>query len=948
MRRAVVAVAALFAASLLAALVHPVLSAEPGLPKITGSVPRYGADAARAFGVKDLKALTEPMDDDGVAVIVPSRDRIYQLYNFVEDPLYGDLGVIERDLETFKVTRSKIIADRAASLANGPNGAEWVSTVDHKNGRLIIAYSPPGGLQGRAGGQMPGFITLDLNTFDHVDSTFPNVLADMGGALLPVAGLEYDEGTDTVLMLQPFSHGVGSLGNALFLSGWSADELLRGGELPQVTPRPIRACRRDPLNDNNSQYLSPILIASGPDLDGDGSIKTWVTIPCYSSTFSTNVVIVRMDRDTALDPHATQEKAVVAPAGVTNWAFDTRHGRLFLVNNSAETDAWVYEVSTNAFVGIIALSPRGRYEANSLSLGVDEVSGRLYGRAESYGLMITAAAQDPVPQADVYPRLSAGGSFRLLVDAKRNRLLSLPGTSGSSGTPGDAYEVIDIPPPLPAPPRQDPDTRTAQVDEQPGKTVAQYSGNASAYGLRVLLSRGISGAIPTNGNNEAGQFIRDVNSYCGFTDRELVLARVAKTEMSNNSRFARAAAVDPDNATIIDLKAPSRCDAYNAYTGNIGSLQQALGMLATTGVLGDLDRAGVPASESVNNTLSPRTTWDYRPADCSTPNGEDEAGPNSSPLVGSTSVDCGDGDEIKATAESRAKPLDLADVHASKAKAWTTVKRDKDKGLVSTATARLEGVRIGEVSIGYIENSATSYAKGRTGTARTEFEKPRIGYVSGPNIPSCTDACDIDRVLKQLNVVLSGRAEFRRIEPESRLAKGTPGGYEAGIIKSEKQQASDNSLTGDKSVEIPALELVVYNDNAHIGRARQVYQFAGVRADSHYGIQLAGAGSPGGGAGVGDVIDGVTGDVVESVGELPNGGVPLKVHVPGGENIIKRTVRQTFDYADYSLRIIFNNPREAMVMATVWLLMWGPYVASRRRRALKAVTAASPEGTRIP
>ncbi|MDQ1444651.1 MAG: hypothetical protein QOI20_1115, partial [Acidimicrobiaceae bacterium] len=484
----------------------------------------------------------------------------------------------------------------------------------------------------------------------------------------------------------------------------------------------------------------------------------------------------------------------------------------------------------------------------------------------------------------------------------------------------------------------------------PGKTIAQFSGNASAYGLRVLLARGLAGAAPSNGNSSLGPLYRDVNSYCGFTDRELVLARVSKTEFSNNSRFARAAAVDPDNATVVDLAAPSRCDIYNKYTGGetfSGGAQALLPFLQTTGVLGEVDKSA-PASQAINDAIGPHTTWDYSPADCSSANGDDQAGPNSKPLVGATSVSCTKENEISAAAESRVKPSDQLDVTVAKATSSTKVKRDSNKGLVSTATSRLEGVKIGEISIGYIENTATSFAKGRKGLAGTEFDKPKIGFVDGPGVVACTDHCDVDTVLKSLNTALSGRAEFRRISPEPQLAHGSPGGYEAGILKSEKQQASDNSLTGDKSVEIPALEMVVYNDNAAIGRARQVYQFAGVRADSHYGIQLAGVGSSectSCALDVGTTIDQATGDVAAGL-PLPNDGVPLAVRMPGpsGENPVRRAIRQTAAGIDYSLRIIFSNPREAMLMATVWLLMWGPFVASRRRRALRAVIAADPEG----
>lgn len=940
-RRLAVVCALLLLAGLLALAAAPAQSAEDDLPKITGKLPRFGADAAKALGVENLE---ESVADakSGMVMAYPKLDRLYQAYNMSHGPVADGVGIIERDLGTLKLTRVLHIPRRQLNLANGSNGVEWVGTFDYRNDRLLFTYKPTGDLMDRD----PGLLNIDLRSLTYVDVQFPSGTVGTAGLFNHISGMEYDESTDTLLVLQAGSHTSMSLSNVLTLSGWTGEELRQGGRLPARAPRPIRACRRDPLNDNSSLYMSPILVAQAPDLENGGALKTWVMVPCYSNSYSTNVVIVRMDRDTALNPNSTQERAVVAPAGVSNWAVDSKHGRMYLINNSSETDAWVYEAASNAFVGIIALSPKFVFEANSLSLGVDETSGRLYGRSFSYGLTITAAAQDPVPQADAYPRLAAAGAFRLAVDPKRNRLFSLPGDYSSDGA-GKEYEIIEVPAFRPPPPRENPDSRTADIDEQPGKTVAQYGGNASAYGLRVLLARGVSGAVPSNGSPPVGDVYKNINSYCGFTDREMILARVSKTELSNTSRFARASAVELDNATVIDLGSPSRCDVHNQYSSEevSGGIDDVFKMFHTTGVLGDLDRAGAPASGTVNDVVGPRTTWDYTAADCSRRDGDDEAGANSKPLVGDTGVDCDEASEITAKAESRMRPVEGLDIRIGRATTSTKVKLDKTKGLVSTATARLEKVQIGDISIGYISNSATSFAKGRKGTAGTEFAAPSLGYVSGPGIPSCTDRCNVDQVIRAINTVLAGRAELRRVAPEQAFAEGSPGGYQAGIIKSEKQQASDNSLSGDKSVEVPAFELIAYNDNTRVGRARQVYQFAGVRADSHYGIQFAGPGSDGRIPGVGDVIDGATGDIAPALGDLPNGGEPLKVRIPGaGENVIKRTIRQTADYADYSLRIIFNNPREAMVMATVWLLMWGPFVASRRRRALKAVTASKPQG----
>lgn len=945
-RRMAMATVVLFVAGLLGLAIVPALSSEPGLPKITGSLPRFADDAAHALGYADGAALAAASDtatQSGVGFIDAKLDRLYQLYNLTSGPQSAGLALVERDLNGLNVTRTLVVAGHRAMMAHVVNGTEWVSAVDDKADRLYLAYERSGGPLGALASpaptqDMPGLLGIDLHTLTYTDSTFPDVVASAADSTLIIVGLEYDESTDTLLALQDVHDNSSQLANGLVLVGWSAADLTKGGPLPQVTPRIVKACKRDPVSAGESPYLTPILIGSAPDPADSGKVKTWVTFPCYSTAYSSNVVIVRLLRSSALAPDASDERVVVAPAGVVNWAEDGAHGRLFLVNDSAEADAWVYELSSSAFVGILALSPRNTREAASMALGVDEATGRLYGRAPSYGLFVAAGAQDPVPQADVYPRLGAASAYRLLVDGRRNRVFSLVGSPKSGGA-AKAYDIITVPPPPPPPPPDNPDSRTAQVDEAPGKTAHQFGGNASAYGLRVLLSRGVAGAVPTNGNSDAADLNQGVNSDCGFTDRELVLARVSKTELSNTSKFARAAALDADSATIVDSSTPSRCDIYNSYkSGPAGPIAP---FLDTPGLLGTVDQHA-PASSTLDSAAGPHTAWDYSPADCTTDDGQANAGPNTKALAGPASVDCTKDDEISAAAEGRAKPGDGLDVTVSRAVASTKVRLDDTRGVITTATSRLEGVRIGDISIGYIAGSATSFAHGRAGTAGTEF-KTAIGYVDGPGLPSCTDACDVDSVITALNSALAGRAEFRKVAPQADLAAGTPGGYEAGVLKSQKQQSSDASLSGDKSNEVPVLEMIVYNDSASGGRARQVYQFGGVRADSHYGIEVLGAsGCESCFASPGSLVDASTGAVTLAAA-LPNSGTPLSVHVAAQEGVLHRFARQSVAGADYSVRLIFSSPRDALLMATVWALLWAPFIASRRRRALRRVAEADPE-----
>lgn len=935
-------------AAVLAAFVPALLpgASAGGSPEIVGSLSRFPADVARSVGVKDLKAASEATTDGGVAMVYPKLDRLYQLWNLTDGPQAGSLVIAERDRGSLSLGRVAVIPDRAAEFVNGDEGAEWAATFDNAGDRLYVMYRARGGAigytQAPAGRNLPGFIGLDLKSFAWTDSALPRLTAETAGAALITVGMEYEEKTDTLLLLQVAEFTTSGSVNNVGIIGFKGDALRRGGELSPSAPRTVRACRRDPINNRAIRYFTPILVAAAPDPEDGGRVKDYVIFPCYSTSASANVVLAKIALSSALDPTSRQEKAIVAPSALLNWGVDTTHGRMYLTNEASETDTWVYEAWSNAFVGIIEMSPKGGNVGQGLSMGVDEINGRLFARALGNGLMVSTATLDPVPQADTYPHLAAPGSFRILPDEKRNRVFSLAGSSTGVGQVADAYEIIQVPAPVGVQARPDPDKRTAQIPEAPGKTVAQYGGTASAYGLRVLLARGIAGAVPSNGNADAGSVFSNVNSYCGFGDREMVLAGIGSTELNDLSKFARAAAVSFDNATTVDLKLPSRCDIYNSYNGPFYPITAIAPFLQTTGVLTTLDSKTPPGAQPsalINENIGPKTAWDYQPADCTSPDGKARSGPNSAALAGPTKVECDLANEIKASAEGHAREVDGTGITVARATSSTSVRLDPVKGLVSKAESKVEGLRIGSITIGYLKSTAVSYAKGRKGTAFTEYPTPEIGYIEGPGIPRCATGCNLDAVIAQLNNALSGRMEFRRPPPQADLVTGSPGGYEAGVLKSQKQKASDNSLSGDSSVEIPALEVVVYNDNPAIGRARQVFQFAGVRVDSHYGIQP-----------IDDSLSALGAEVLDD-GQLPDVGTEVAPPPVAGitappENPITRFFRQAVAGVLNGLRILFANPREALLMATVWGLLAAPFMAARRRRALQVMNRASSSPTR--
>lgn len=910
----------------------------------------------------------------GVLIGNPDRDVVYQIWGFgAVDPEFAFKTIVaERDMATLKLRRS-IVIPHMVVRANASNGGELATTLDRRNQRLIMEYT------GHSPDELSidpfGLLLLDLESFTYIAKEFPRGLVRNIGKQQWLAGLEYDEEADQLIVLAGGIDNIpagGGTANTVTLLGWRNADLQIQGPLPgppgMLGPRLVRNCRRDPINNASSSVvrLTPIMIGKGPDLDvvsDNPPIKTWIVFPCYSTYYSSNDVLIRVSREGLFDSASREEKAIPAPTAIANWVMDTARGRMYLLNATQEVDAWVYEVKSNAFIGLIEMSPKNETSAASIALGIDERSGRLYGYSSGFGIMIAEADQDPVPQADTYPlgKPILYGQAAIVVDPKRDRILFVRGAGGEDSWL-DHYEIWKVPPPLPPQEVEDPDQLTAQVQEAQGKTEREFGGVATAYGARLLMAAGLGGVIPSNGNRDVGTLFASANARCGFRSREIGIGVVPQTELSESILDARADSVRLDDNTAKDFGQPSRCDLYYQYFGPVPTTGQTMrehvfftsffgeveALRSGTGVDGHLHALGLDAAleqitgiktaksteEHFNDTLRPQTAWSYEPAYCTADHyPKDKPGHNSERFAGDTFVSCRKANDVGAHAEGHLSGIlgsqgAALPVRIGKATSFTRVYMDPKDGIVAEATSRVEDIMIGPITIGFIENTARSVAKGRSGTAETIDYRPIMGAVRGGGITGCEFRCNIDDLLPQINNALSGRAEVRRTKPEPRLEKGSPGGYEAGIIKSDKQYASDNALTGDDSREVPALEVIVYNDNEAIGRARQLLQFAGVRATSNYGIKLINEGTP---CGVEcepppppDVPPPAPDTKVVVVekqlpGRTITKRVPVYVGIPGG------------------FRLIFADARAAGAMATVWLLLLSPGIAYVRRRRLKGL-----------
>lgn len=959
----------LFAVALIAGFVFTSPAQAVNEPVKIGTLSRFPGDVAKKIGIASLK--DNPYNGPhGSAVTSPELDRLYQIWSFSNHATLGSrIIVAERDMGNLRLMRIAQIPGRTAIYSNNNlSGTEWITTVDRRNHRLFMEFGRP---DFDVTSNQFGVVSLDLRSFRFVDKPFPPALARSTYKSQAIYGLEYDEQEDVLIAEAMAVDENFQITTAVEVLGWPGSVFNEPGVLPgpptMLGPRLLRACRQGAIATTSGIKVSPIMLADGPDLastEVPQPIKRWVVIPCLTTPYSVNTALVRMERSTLFSPGGA-EQVIPSPAGVANWTKDDDRGRLYLLNAFRETDAWVYEVSSNSFIGLIELSPKGALAAQTTGIGVDALTGRLFayglhlneaGNKSVSSIMISQAAQDPVPQADIY---NVGGTrdadASLIIDGKRDRIMVIPRVSvGSSGPSAwaDEYEIFAVPPPLPDNPDEDPDARTKQVREEPGKTTAEYGGSATAYGSRVLLAAGFTGIIPSNGNDSVGTAYKDVGVQCGLRDRELVLGGFAEARLASGGEpAALAEAVHMDDGTIQDFGKPSRCDLYYQYVGplfNVG-LEEIRKPYYFTSLMRVLDeRIDAEAAEAlckqhlkdprcestwaerVDTTLSPATTWSYRPAECTSPDQKDTVGNNAEHFRGETFVDCKNERHVKARAEARADGVlgtEVAPVAVQIGRAYsaTDVLLDAKRGLVSIASSRVENIVVGPITIGFIENRAEAFAKGRMGTAGTGVYRPQIGMVKGPGFTMCEIRCDLNAVIPQLNNALSGRAEFRALTPDARLKVGSPGGYEAGIIKSEKQSSSDNALVGDKSREVPALEIILYNDNPRLGRARQVIQLAGVRADAHYGIQVFDEGTLCGAECEPPIIDlPPEPQIVETVVTVPGPGQTRTVTRPGR---IRYAIPGGY-------RMLVANPRAAGGMLTVWLLLAAPFVIAGRRRRL--------------
>jgi hypothetical protein len=286
-------------------------------------------------------------------------------------------------------------------------------------------------------------------------------------------------------------------------------------------------------------------------------------------------------------------------------------------------------------------------------------------------------------------------------------------------------------------------------------------------------------------------------------------------------------------------------------------------------------------------------------------------------------------------------------VQVAKSSSSVTVVRKLGKGVTVKVDSIARGVEIrGEGTIGVVRAEATSTATGRDGGASTSFTRTICDVdVAGVVVAGCLGTEEEQQTLvDRLNAALGGRGKVVLRSPDAALARGTAHGYLAAVQRDRRELFADQVVTRDRSLAVPALEVVTYQgDGGAWGAGRQVAQLAGVQASTSYGIvctygkrvdgkcaaegeEVAFSDLPpaGGGGGVTTITEYVDGPPAASVG-LPR------------ENTVTRLLRAIPRAVAQALRLLFNNPRELGLLAALWALLYAPCYLGDRRRAVRDV-----------
>jgi len=644
---------------------------------------------------------------------------------------------------------------------------------------------------------------------------------------------------------------------------------------------------------------------------------------------------------------------------------DPGSGLVVIVSSQATFDfgAYVQDATNGRFRGFVPTSNDSSFNSPDAprGAGLDLSRGRLYLRTER-ALVVSDVRHQPVPVGATYTDLAdhfdyqnninrpgAVGAVQISVDPVRHRLYMPDQRTNSyiiyDDTQGPTADIGTA----------DPDAATVDSPERASVTGETHSGAAGGYGV-YLLSDGGPNRIFSNATALCPDIFAGLdqglleciqNKVTTPGDRAMYLGRIAQSSLTNVGANGQATSLEvADAATARDL---GNAGAYGTTVDpGAGQPPSSTSPTPTPIVL--------PGARSVTNpTPAPGARPSPGPLDFpidrpqDVPTCQDFGGsPGSADEhtgVGNAATTCNLARQlVSASAEfgrDDRVPSPPGGVELGSARAWASTTLDPQKGMVSTANATATGIVLQfpdgtVISIDEIAASATSVAHGRPGTADGTYSRTIKGFVAPEYTCGETGfpACDPQQVANAITDALT-KAGFDAQAfvpgPDQTYFNGTPGGYQAVVTKDLTLQRSDETVNDDSSDLVPGLEIVFYGDGPG-GRTRELLQFAGVHAESHYGIYLL---SRGGEPPTPEPLPTLT-----STAGPGGGNTTSPPHADGGDGGARKdtgilgVLHHIADIIRETWRLLVSDPATAALLAGFWVLLFTPVYLAVRRRSL--------------
>jgi hypothetical protein len=334
---------------------------------------------------------------------------------------------------------------------------------------------------------------------------------------------------------------------------------------------------------------------------------------------------------------------------------------------------------------------------------------------------------------------------------------------------------------------------------------------------------------------------------------------------------------------------------------------------------GDIGYASTPDG-------STGASWPIKDATCF----DSGAGKKDLDVDGST-VTC-DSKTNLAEAKSVAAKSTVDDQATQGGTVTTKASLDPVKGVVATVTSTARGISLlgGALSIGEVKATAKAWAKGRPGTAKSEFDRT-VSNVVLNGVKLCDAQCDLKELSKQVNTSLAGRARIDFPEPDAVTSvRGSKGGFQAIIQRDPFEQLEQQQLNEQRSdrLEVPGLVVTAFEDVSR--PARTIYEFAGTEAEARYAISLVGG--DGGGLGTDGPVFGLT-DV--GLPGLPGGGGDIGPFSPGTNGPAGPGTQGDALGGSGPVgragRLLLNGIRRILQLFPIWAILLAPVYLSARR-----------------